>query len=221
MERKTKVRRDPEKVRKMYRLLEAHFGDLGWWPSETPFEVIVGAILTQNTAWVNVEKAIRVMKREGLMTLAAITGCADERLAAAIRPAGYHNVKARRLKAVCRFLQEECGGRLSKLKKADTAVLRKKFLEVKGVGPETADSILLYALEKPVFVVDAYTKRIFFRHALADEDAVYEDLRGKVENVFKGDTDRFNQFHALIVETAKNYCRKKKGLCGKCPLRRV
>lgn len=221
MERKTKTKWAPAKVRRMYRLLEAHFGDLGWWPAETPFEVIVGAVLTQNTAWVNVEKAIRVLKREGLMTLAAITGCVDERLAAAIRPAGYHNVKAGRLKAVCRFLWEECGGRLAKLKKADTAVLRKKLLAVKGVGPETADSILLYALEKPVFVVDAYTKRIFFRHALAEENAGYEDLRGKVEEVFNGDAARFNQFHALIVETAKNYCRKKKGLCGECPLIRL
>lgn len=221
MVRKVRVKWDPAKIRKMYRRLEAHFGDLGWWPAETPFEVIVGAVLTQNTSWVNVEKAIRAMKQKGLMNPAAIAGCGNGSLSATIRQAGYHNVKAARLKAACSFLLEECGGRLEKLKKVDTAVLREKLLAVKGIGPETADSILLYALDKPVFVVDAYTKRVFSRHALSEQDAGYEVLKEKVESVFCGRVKRLNQFHALIVETAKNYCRKKEGLCGQCPLSRI
>ena len=203
----------------MYKALEAHFGDLGWWPADSPFEVMVGAVLTQNTAWVNVAKAIASMKRERLMTPAAIASCAGARLCNTIRPAGYFRVKTSRLKELCRFLVKECGGRVGGLKKHNSGEIRDKLLSVKGVGPETADSMVLYALGKPVFVVDAYTRRIFSRHGLVPEDIGYEDLKSLVEKAFPGAQARvFNQFHALLVETGKNYCRKKEGRCEECPL---
>jgi endonuclease-3 related protein len=206
------------KIRRIYRLLEAHFGDLGWWPAKSRFEVIVGAILTQNTAWVNVEKAIKALKKEKLMTAAALAAAPSSKIETAIRPAGYFRVKSDRLKTACRFLLDECNGRVAALKNEDADVLREKLLAVKGIGPETADSILLYAVDKPVFVVDSYTRRIFSRHGLVKEDIGYEELRCLVEAVFLGNKRVFNQLHALIVETAKNYCKKKAGLCGECPL---
>lgn len=206
------------KIRRIYRLLEAHFGDLGWWPAKSRFEVIVGAILTQNTAWVNVEKAIKALKKEKLMSVRGLAEASPARVEAAIRPTGYFRVKSSRLKTVCRFLLGECGGKIELLRKRDTAELRDKLLSVKGIGPETADSILLYAVDKPVFVVDAYTRRIFSRHGLVKEDVGYEELRAMVEAVFPGEKRVFDQFHACLVETAKNYCRKKAGLCGECPL---
>lgn len=209
----------PRKVRSIYKALVAYFGDLGWWPADSDFEVIVGAVLTQNTAWVNVEKAIKAMKQAGLMSLEKIITCPGPVLAGVIRSSGYHRVKAERLKKTCRFLIDECGGRLRKLGRSDTITLRKKLLSVKGIGPETADSMLVYAFKKPVFVVDAYTRRVFSRHGLVREDIGYEELRAKVESVFKKDVRAFNQFHALLVETGKNFCKKKEGACDACPLR--
>lgn len=218
---KTQNNWDPRKVRKMYAILEKYFGDLGWWPAKSRFEVIVGAVLTQNTAWVNVEKAIRALKKEKLMTAAALAAAPSPKIETAIRPAGYFRVKSDRLKTVCRFLLDECNGRVAALKNDDAGVLRAKLLAVKGIGPETADSILLYALDKPVFVVDAYTRRIFSRHGIVKEDVGYEELRSLVEAVFFGDKRVFNQLHALLVETAKNYCKKRSWLCGECPLGRL
>ncbi len=206
------------RIKRMYDLLEGYFGDLGWWPARTGFEVVVGAVLTQNTAWSNVEKAIEALRRGKLMEPRVISRLESARLAELIRPAGYYRVKAERLKEVSRFLMEECGGKLWKLKKKDTDRLRARLLSVKGIGPETADSILVYALDKPVFVVDAYTKRIFSRHGLAGEKAPYDEVRSLVEENFPADTRVLNQFHALLVETGKRFCKKKKGLCGGCPL---
>jgi endonuclease-3 related protein len=209
------------KIRKMYRLLERHFGDLGWWPARSAFEVVVGAILTQNTAWSNVEKAIDRLRLKRLLSPAKIVSMRTSRLACLIRPAGYYRIKARRLKEISRFIISECRGELRKLRKADTGKLRRKFLAVKGVGPETADSILLYALKKPVFVVDAYTKRIFSRHGLTSEDASYDEVRSFVHSYFPQDERALNQFHALLVETAKGFCKKRKPVCEKCPLNGV
>ena len=211
--------RAKRKINRIYELLEGHFGDLGWWPAETPFEVIIGAILTQNTSWKNVEKAIEGLKSCGLVKPADIISTRSSKLSRCIRPAGYHRLKADRLKEISRFVVRECGGRLKKLRKKDTRLLREKLLEVKGVGPETADSILLYALDKPVFVVDAYTRRIFSRHGLIEEDAAYDDIRFLVENRFPVRHRKLNQFHALLVETGKNFCKKQKALCKNCPLR--
>ena len=206
------------KIRKIYGLLEGHFGDLGWWPARSGFEVIVGAILTQNTAWSNVEKAIGRLRREKLLDPAKIARVHTARLTCLIRPAGYYRVKARRLKEISRFIMSECGGELRRLKRMDTGKLREKLLAVKGVGPETADSILVYALKKPVFVVDAYTKRIFSRHGLACENASYDEVQSLVHGCFPLGEKAMNQFHAFLVETAKKFCRKKTPACEKCPL---
>ncbi len=207
------------KIKKIYSLLDSHFGDLAWWPADSGFEVIVGAILTQNTAWGNVEKALEALKKNKLLTPKKIVSAPGGKLARAIRPAGYYNIKTGRLKNISKFLLTECGGKLEKLKKFDTKTLREKLLQVKGIGPETADSILVYALEKPVFVVDAYTKRIFHRHGLISEDAGYYDVQGLVHENFPEKIKKLNQFHALIVEAGKKFCRKKSGLCRECPLR--
>ncbi|MFC1570765.1 endonuclease III domain-containing protein [Candidatus Omnitrophota bacterium] len=206
------------KIRRIYDLLEDHFGDLKWWPAKTPFEVIIGAVLTQNTSWSNVEKAIGELNKKKLLTPKKIMALNSKRLAGLIRSSGYHRVKAERLKEVSRFVLDECGGRLKKLGKEDTSSLREKLLRVKGIGPETADSILVYALGKPVFVVDAYTKRIFSRHNIVIENASYDEVQTLVENAMDPDTGTMNQFHALLVETAKRFCRKRAPLCGECPL---
>ncbi|MGD2278534.1 MAG: endonuclease III domain-containing protein [Candidatus Omnitrophota bacterium] len=208
-----------KKIKEIYKVLEESFGDLGWWPAASRFEVILGAVLTQNTAWTNVEKAIGRLKRNKLMSPEKIAAIGEEKLSGLIRSAGYHRVKAGRLKAVSRFIMAESGSSLSKLKKENTIELREKLLKVKGVGPETADSILVYALQKPVFVVDAYTRRIFSRHGLVQKNASYGDIQVMVHENFKEDHMFFNQFHALLVETGKRYCKKKKGLCGECPLK--
>ena len=206
------------KIKNIYGLLEDHFGDLKWWPADTPFEVIIGAVLTQNTSWSNVEKAIVELKKKKLLAPGKITALSSKRLADLIRSSGYHRVKAERLKEVSRFITSECGGKLEKLAREDTLSVREKLLGVKGIGPETADSILVYALGKPVFVVDAYTKRIFSRHDIIGEDAPYMEVQALVEGVMDADTGTMNQFHALLVETAKRFCKKRAPLCSECPL---
>ncbi|MFC1479852.1 endonuclease III domain-containing protein [Candidatus Omnitrophota bacterium] len=215
----TKTKKSRNKIKKTYDLLEGYFGDLGWWPAESDFEVIVGAVLTQNTAWSNVTKAINELKGRDLLDPAKIERIDLERLARAIRSAGYYRVKARRLKEISRFVMAECGGKLSRLKRKDIRKLREKLLAVNGVGPETADSILIYALGKPVFVVDAYTKRIFSRHGLTNEKASYEEVQSLTHRYLPSDGKVYNQFHALLVETGKRFCKKREGLCGGCPLK--
>lgn len=206
-------------LREIYDRLEGRFGDLGWWPAESAFEVIVGAILTQNTAWSNVEKAIESLKRKKLMDPAGIVRSPAAALSCVIRSAGYHRVKTDRLKEISRFVIAECGGELRKLKSKNTGKLREKLLEVKGVGPETADSILVYALGKPVFVVDVYTKRIFSRHGLIEEDAAYDSVQALVHRFLPRKRRTMNQFHALLVETGKTFCKKRSPLCEICPLK--
>ncbi len=207
-----------EKIKRIYDLLNEHFGDLGWWPAESPFEVIVGAVLTQNTSWANVEKAIKRLKDEGLMRPSKMAEADTGVLSRAIRPAGYFRVKARRLKEMSRFIMKECGGKLDRLGREDILCLRERLLGVNGVGPETADSILVYALGKPVFVVDAYTKRVFSRHGITGEDASYADIQRMVHDNVPLKVRTMNQFHALLVETGKRYCRKRSPKCGECPL---
>ncbi|MGA8870841.1 MAG: hypothetical protein WB460_06880 [Candidatus Acidiferrales bacterium] len=203
-----------------YNSLFTAFGPQHWWPGKTQFEVIVGAILTQNTSWTNVARAIENLRGERLLTQTAIERAPLPRIEALIRPSGYFRQKARKLKAFCAFLRAEYRGSLKRMFETPTIVLREKLLGVFGLGPETADSILLYAGEHPVFVVDAYTKRMLARHGWADPEAKYEDLRWVVERQFLGDTERFNEFHALIVNTGKNFCRPRDPLCGECPLGR-
>lgn len=190
-----------------------------WWPGETPFEVMIGAILTQNTAWTNVEKAIRNLKEAGKLSFRALRRIPVKELARLIRPAGYFNVKADRLKCFMTFLERECRGDLSKLKQGTMPDIREKLLSVKGIGPETADSILLYALGKKSFVIDAYTRRIFSRHRLAQDHVSYEQWRTIFTRALPEKKDLYNDFHAQIVRTGKDYCRKLPR-CEKCPLKR-
>jgi endonuclease III related protein len=203
-----------------YNSLFTAFGPQHWWPGKTPFEVIVGAILTQNTSWTNVARAIGNLRGEGLLSPTAIERVPLGRLEPLIRPSGYFRQKARKLKAFCAFLRAEYRGSLKRMFETPTILLREKLLGVFGIGPETADSILLYAGEHPVFVVDAYTKRMLARHGWVDAEAKYEDLRWMFEREFPGDAERFNEFHALIVNTGKNFCRPQDPLCGECPLGR-
>jgi endonuclease III related protein len=203
-----------------YNSLFTAFGPQHWWPGNSPFEVIVGAILTQKTSWANVERAIANLRREALLSPTAIEKVPLRRLQSLIRPSGYFRQKARKLKAFCEFLRAEFAGSLRKMFETPTMILREKLLGVFGIGPETADSILLYAGEHPVFVVDAYAKRILLRHGWSREKAKYDDVRWMFERQFPGDVKRFNEFHALIVETGKNFCRPHDPLCGQCPLGR-
>jgi endonuclease-3 related protein len=193
------------------------FGPQHWWPGDGRHEVMVGAILTQNTNWVNVTKAIENLKRAGAMSPAAIHGMDVDRLAELIRPAGYYNIKAKRLKNFHQWLFARCGGDLKKLDKVETEVLREELLTVSGVGRETADSILLYAMERTSFVVDAYTCRILFRHFVIDADADYELIKEICEQNLSQDRQLFNEYHALLVRTGKDFC-KPKAQCSGCPL---
>lgn len=194
-----------------------HFGPRNWWPGETPFEVIVGAILTQNTNWKNVERAIARLKGERLLDPRKLFACHPLRLASLIRPTGYFRVKTARLRHFLKFFIEKYGGSIQKMSKVPLALLREELLGVKGIGPETADSIMLYALEKPVFVIDAYTKRILNRHALCSEDDGYIELQELFMDRLPNDAKLYNEYHALIVEAGKNFCRTKP-LCAQCPL---
>ncbi len=203
-----------------YNALFTAFGPQQWWPAKTPFEVIVGAILTQNTAWTNVERAIANLRSAGLLSPAGIEKVPLRRLEALVRSSGYFRQKARKLKAFCKFLRTEYRGSLPRMFRTPTPALREKLLSVFGIGPETADSILLYAGGHGVFVVDAYTKRVLLRHGWAGEKTTYEEMRWMFERQFPGDARRFNEFHALIVTTGKNFCRTQQPLCGQCPLGR-
>ncbi|MCX7635915.1 MAG: endonuclease III domain-containing protein [Syntrophales bacterium] len=200
-----------------YAQMEARFGDLHWWPGETPEEVIVGAILTQNTAWRNVEKSIAALKAAGCLSAAALAVIPRDRLAALIRSSGFFNVKAERLQHFMRWFMATYGGDTGRMFAVETALLREQLLCLRGIGEETADSILLYGGGKPVFVVDAYTRRILARHGLIAERASY----GHVQSLFTAhlplSAPLFNQYHALLVETGKRFCRKRP-LCGDCPL---
>lgn len=201
-----------------YQTLSLSLGPMNWWPARTPFEVIVGAILTQNTAWSNVEKAIANLRRERLLTPQAVERASEPRLARLIRPSGYFRQKAKKLKAFCRFLRTEYGGALRRMFQTPTAELREKLLKVWGIGTETADSILLYAGGHPVFVVDAYTHRILSRHGLWDGKPDYEAVRALFENRLPRNTQVYNEFHALLVNVGKNWCRSREPLCDECPL---
>lgn len=208
----------PSDLMAYHRVLADKLGLQHWWPAETPFEVIVGAILTQNTSWKNVEAAITNLKREKLLSPLAIEKVSVPRLERLIRSSGYFRQKAKKLKAFVRFLRLEYGGALKRMFRTPTAELREKLLGVHGIGPETADSILLYAARKEVFVVDAYTKRILSRHGWTEEDVDYEEMRSLVENNLPRDVSLYNEFHAQFVQVGKNWCRPRDPRCSECPL---
>ncbi len=202
-----------------YEAMSGALGPMRWWPARTPFEVIVGAILTQSTAWGNVERAIANLRSARMLTPSAIHRVRTPRLAGLVRPSGYFRQKAKKLKAFVRFLQAGYGGSLKRMFQTPTNELREKLLSVHGIGPETADSILLYAGNHPVFVVDAYTHRIFGRHGITGVKPDYENVRALFEASLPRQPELFNEFHALIVNTGKNWCRKSSPRCEECPLR--
>ncbi|MEW8626984.1 MAG: endonuclease [Candidatus Thiodiazotropha sp.] len=196
----------------LFEQLFAHYGAQSWWPADTPFEVMLGAVLTQNTAWANVEKAIDNLKAVTVLNPQALHAMPHESLAQAIRPSGYYNLKAERLQNLCGLLLDK-----PELHKLDDHHLRRQLLGVTGIGPETADDILLYAFQRPVFVIDAYTRRLLGRIGWIDGDLSYEDLRQTIEQALDGEADYYNEFHALIVIHAKSVCCKRPR-CSDCHL---
>ncbi len=204
----------------LYRRLFSAFGPQHWWPGDTPLEVAVGAVLTQNTNWHNVEKAIRNMKRQRLLSVQALARISPAELALLLRPAGYYNIKAARLKNFIGMLHSDFGGSMARMAHADIDTVRKRLLSVNGIGPETADSIILYALKKPVFVVDAYTKRILSRHGILGHERSYADFQDFFHARLEPSEPLFNEFHALLVRLAKEYCRTVQR-CAGCPLEGV
>ncbi|MET0089654.1 MAG: endonuclease III domain-containing protein [Candidatus Thiodiazotropha sp.] len=200
------------RLEEIYQILLAHHGPQYWWPAETPFEVMIGAVLTQNTAWSNVERAIENLRQITELTPSALLSLPSQQLAQVIRPSGYFNLKTQRLQDLCRFLEDH-----SELERWDDGVLRERLLGVKGIGPETADDILLYAFHRPVFVIDAYTRRLFGRLGLLDAGLPYESMRRELEQGMLADTAIYQEYHALIVNQAKTLCRKIPR-CSVCPL---
>jgi endonuclease III related protein len=205
-------------LRTYYDALFAAHGPQHWWPGRTAFEIIAGAILTQNTSWSNVESALRNLRREKLLTPRAMEEVPFARLARLIRSSGYFRQKAKKLKCFVRFVRSQYGGSLAEMFRTPTAALREKLLSIHGIGPETADSILLYAGKHPVFVVDAYTRRLLERHNLAAPSQSYEEIRQLFERSVPGGAPLYNEFHALIVRTGKEHCRTQNPRCSECPL---
>jgi len=203
----------------IYQRLFRAYGPQHWWPGETPFEVMVGSVLTQNTSWVNVERAITNLKMQAALHPECIVGLSHKKLAKLLTPAGYFNVKATRLRNFCEWYNQNGG--LRTLQQMNTDDLRNHLLSVNGVGPETADDMLLYAFNRPVFVIDAYTRRLFRRLGVIQGDETYEELRALFERRLSRVSDKlavFNEYHALIVHHAKYFCRSKP-LCDDCCLR--
>jgi endonuclease-3 related protein len=205
----------------IYQKLYSLFGSQHWWPADTHFEVMVGAILTQNTNWLNVEKAISNLKKHKLLQPHKLYKLSHRRLASLIRPAGYYNIKAKRLKNFLKFFIEYYNGNVKKILRQATPSLRQQLLSVNGIGPETADSILLYALKRPIFVVDAYTKRILLRHHFVGEDAGYDKIQNLFMKNLKSGVKLFNEYHALLVKLGKEFCLKNKPKCDICPLKEI
>lgn len=204
-------------LRQIYALLDEHFGDLHWWPADTALEVVVGAILTQNTAWRNVTYAINKLKEAGVLTAQGLYLVPIDTLAELIRSSGYYHVKARRLATFVRFLHDEYNGILDNMFAQDHWLLRKKLLQIHGIGEETADSILLYAGEKPVFVIDAYTRRILERHGILSGKERYTDIQALFMDHLPASAPLYNQYHALLVNAGKTFCGKDRR-CEACPL---
>jgi len=207
-------------ISKIYQLLYERFGPQHWWPGETQFEIIVGAILTQNTNWANVERAIGNLKAADVLIPERLYDLDVSRLAELIRPAGYFNIKAKRLKNFLSWLFENHDGRLSALETMATEQLRCELLSIKGIGPETADSIVLYAFKRDTFVVDAYTARVAARHGLIEPPFDYEELQGLFQSNLQPDVELFNEYHALLVRVGKEFCRPRAG-CPGCPLEKL
>ncbi len=206
------------RLQQFFDAMLAAYGPRHWWPGETPLEVIVGAVLTQNTAWTNVERAIANLKAADALDWFRLHAMKPTELAGLIRPAGYFNIKAKRLKNLVAWIVERFEGDLDRMFAVPTSTLREELLAVNGIGRETADSILLYAGQHTTFVVDAYTARILRRHRLIDEEADYEQIKDLFESSLPADTALFNEYHALLVEVGKRCCRPRDPRCAECPL---
>ncbi len=215
-------RRNPQSaiLMEIFQRLYKTYGPRHWWPGETPFEVMVGAILTQNTSWGNVEKAIQNLKAKKVLHVRGIHQLKKSQLASLIRSSGYFRIKADRLKTFVNFLIEDYDGELKKMMREGVETLRQKLLHLRGIGPETADSILLYGLKKPIFVVDAYTKRILSRHGILSEKATYEEVQRLFMDHLPHDERLFNEYHALLVHLGKTLC-KKIPRCDRCPIKGI
>lgn len=207
-----------ERIRNFYRDLFDRYGPQGWWPGESVLECIMGAILTQNTSWLNVEKAIGNLKKANLVSIERLNLITTDELARLIRPSGYYNQKAVKIKTFIRFVIQEYSGSLEQMFDEQSSELRKKLLGIKGIGPETADSIMLYAGGIPVFVVDTYTYRILSRHGLVPENTSYQEIQELFMNSLERDSETFNEYHALLVKLGKEHCKKNSPLCEGCPL---
>jgi len=207
-----------ETFRTYFAVLRRAYGPQRWWPARSRFEVIVGAILTQNTAWTNVEKGLAALRRERLLHPGRMHRAPSARLARLIRPTGYFNQKAARLKGFVAHLHRHHGGSLARLLAHRSDALRAELLTLHGIGPETADAIVLYAARKPVFVVDSYARRVFARHALLSENEPYERLRRRVERALPPRAATLGEYHALLVNVGKVHCRKRIPRCSGCPL---
>ena len=201
-----------------YRALERAYGPQGWWPGRSRFEVIVGAILTQNVAWSNVEKALRALRAAGLLESGRMESMPTERITRLIRPAGFYRQKARTLRGFLADVAAATGGNLERYLRLPVRALRSRLLAIRGIGPETADSILLYAAGRRVFVVDSYTRRILARHGLIRGDEPYEEVRRLLESSLPRSVRVYNEGHALLVRVAREHCRKGSALCRGCPL---
>jgi endonuclease-3 related protein len=206
-------------VQEVYRRLLTALGPQNWWPGDTQFEILVGAVLVQNTNWQNVERAIHNLREADLLEPRALYDVPAEELEELIRPAGYFRVKAQRLRALLQFVVECYDGSLEAMFRRPLDELRTELLGVHGVGPETADSILLYAGRMPTFVVDAYTYRIFGRHGWIDLESDYGRIQEYFHDRLPADAPMYNEYHALLVNLGKHYCKKSKPLCDACPLR--
>jgi endonuclease III related protein len=207
-----------DRLTSIYDKLFGHFGPQHWWPGDSPFEIMVGAVLTQNTNWRNVSLALANLKHAELLSFEALESLPLESLANLIRPSGYYRVKAGRLKNLLTMIREKYDGELGGFFDADPAELRENLLAVKGIGPETADSILLYAAGQPLFVVDAYTHRILSRHGFIFEEADYQEIQELFMRTLPEDVALYNEYHALLVRLGKELCKKGTPLCNSCPL---
>jgi endonuclease-3 related protein len=210
---------DTELLMDVYHVMYDAAGPRGWWPGRTRFEVVVGAILTQNTAWGNVEKAIKNLRHAGALNPRNMVLLTETELAELIKSSGYYRVKARRLMNFMRMLNDQYECSLNRLFRLEMKQLRDVLLGVSGIGQETADSIILYAAEKPVFVIDAYTRRIFARHGWCSEKATYDELQELFMSRLPHDVPLFNEYHALLVYVGKHYCARRSPQCEECPLK--
>ncbi len=204
-------------LRKMYDRLWSAYGPQHWWPARTPTEVVIGAILTQNTAWKNVERAIGNLKKARCLTWRALRNCSEVDLAELVQPSGTYHVKAARLKAFVDYLWENHDGSLESMLDGEIDDVRERLLSIRGIGPETADAILLYAGKRPTFVVDAYTIRILRRHFVIDDKADYEAVHRLFHEALRPDVRLYNEYHALLVAVGKRHCRTL-AACDGCPL---